>query len=117
MKDKIKKVKHIIDNENFKLIIKISCITISILLFFGAMFVAMNETKKTIDGRAVSVIKSQNGFSIAIGNRMYQIEKDDDKINSCKEYIKNNHYLHPLSVEIVEISKTVSHIIVNLFTK
>lgn len=115
MKDNLKSLLYTLNHKKIKLLFKVSMISLSIVLFISCMFIAMNETKRTIDGEALTVYKIEDGFQIAVGDKVYEFQKDPKKIDSLKSFIKNHESILPYPLQIIKSSNRVLIYLINNF--
>lgn len=93
---------------SFKLFLKSMSITVCFFLFFGAMFIAMNETRRSMDGNAYSVFSSSNGVIVTKGEQMWTIKKDVDAPYKIVDFLKNHTGVLPLPIQLFTESTKVT---------
>lgn len=61
---------------SLKVLIKSAAITLSVFIFFGALFCAMNNTQNTLNGNAVSVVRTTDGWIFNTYQNSYRVQMD-----------------------------------------
>ncbi len=101
-------------HESVILFFKSMTVTICLFLFFGAMFVAMNETQKSIDGRSVSVALSSDSMEISVGEDIWVIEKNETLLSQVDAFLDHHAGILPLPVLLVENLHSFAGFVANL---
>ena len=82
------------NKKSFILGLKSMIVTLCVFLFFTAMFIAMNESRRSIDGKTVFVSSNKNSVNVVFGNDIWVIEPDTATI----EKLINWFFHHPSAV-------------------
>ena len=61
---------------DLKISIKSAAIALSVFIFFGALFCAMNNTQNTLNGNAVSVVRTTDGWIFNTYQNSYRVQMD-----------------------------------------
>lgn len=61
---------------DLKITVKSAAITLSVFIFFGALFCAMNNTQNTLNGNAVSVVRTTDGWIFNTYQNSYRVQMD-----------------------------------------
>lgn len=115
MKELIEKLYNKINKQKAVRLLKVVFISTGIFVFLAALFVAGNETRKTIDAPAVTVGIIKEGVDISYKNSVYEIKFDNSKLESLKSFVADNKGGWPFIPQILGLTNELSKKIINLF--